>query len=397
MSLSAMPGKRLAVARVGDRINRPSHLATAPNRFQGWSELGEKRDMPGPLAGLRVVEFAALGPAPFGAMLLSDLGAEVLRIDRADAAWPQMPIVSRGRSGLTLDLKSDEGRARAMAAMDAADVAIEGLRPGVMERLGLGPDTACVRNDRLIYARMTGWGQDGPRAQAAGHDINYIGLTGLLAMLSPEGEAPRPPLNLLGDYAAGSLYLVIGILAALAERSRSGKGQMVDAAIVDGSVSLMAPILGMIAGGLMPADPNKGLLAGNAPYYRSYLCADGLAIAVGPLEPQFRRALTGAMGLDSDALNGEPVAAAQMLAKQFATQPREYWLAPLDSVDACATPIHDWQAARADPHLVARGVFGGDGPVPDPAVAPRFSRTPGAAQPDGDGAELLDRWIGQSR
>ncbi len=351
--------------------------------------------MTGPLAGLRVVEFAAIGPAPFGAMLLSDLGAEVLRIDRADAPWPQMPIVSRGRSALTLDLKSDADRVQAMAAMDAADVVIEGLRPGVMERLGLGPDTACARNERLIYARMTGWGQDGPRAQQAGHDINYIGLTGLLAMLSPAGEAPRPPLNLLGDYAAGSLYLVIGILAALNERSRSGRGQVVDAAIVDGSVSLMAPILGMIAGGFMPRDPSTGVLAGNAPYYRSYLCGDGRAIAVGPLEPQFRRALTDAMGLASDALNGDPAAAADMLAAQFATQPRDHWLEKLDPVDACATPIHGWQEARGDPHLVARGVFGGDGVVPDPAVAPRFSRTPGAPQHSGDGAALLDRWTGQ--
>lgn len=353
--------------------------------------------MPGPLAGLRVVEFAAIGPAPFGAMLLSDLGAEVLRIDRADAAWPQMPIVSRGRSGLMLDLKSDAGRAQAMAAIDAADIVIEGLRPGVMERLGLGPNIACVRNDRLIYARMTGWGQDGPRTQSAGHDINYIGLTGLLAMLNPAGEAPRPPLNLLGDYAAGSLYLVIGILAALVERASSGKGQVVDAAIVDGSVSLMAPILGMIAGGFMPADPSKGILAGNAPYYRSYLCADGLAIAVGPLEPQFRRALTDAMGLAPDALNGDPIAAADMLAAQFEGKPRDYWLEKLDPVDACATPVHGWQEARSDPHLIARGVFNGDGPVPDPAVAPRFSRTPGAAQPSGDGAALLDRWIDSSR
>ena len=349
--------------------------------------------MTGPLAGLRIVEFASIGPAPFGAMLLSDLGAEILRIDRADAAWPHMPIVSRGRAALTLDLKSNEGRAQALAAMDAADVAIEGLRPGVMERLGLGPDTACARNERLIYARMTGWGQDGPRAQQAGHDINYIGLTGLLAMLNPVGEAPRPPLNLLGDYAAGSLYLVIGILAALNERSRSGKGQVVDAAIVDGSVSLMAPILGMIAGGFMPGDPSKGVLAGNAPYYRSYLCADGLAIAVGPLEPQFRRALTDAMGLAPDALNGDPKAAADMLAAQFATQPRDQWLAKLDPVDACATPIHDWQEARADPHLIARGVFGGDGPVLDPAVAPRFSRTPGVVQEKGDGAAMLRRWM----
>lgn len=351
--------------------------------------------MTGPLAGLRVVEFAAIGPAPFGAMLLSDLGAQVLRIDRADAAWPQMPIVSRGRAGMTLDLKSAEGVAQALAAIDACDVLIEGLRPGVMERLGLGPDTACARNERLIYARMTGWGQDGPRAQTVGHDINYIGLTGLLAMLSPAGEAPRPPLNLLGDYAAGSLYLVIGILAALVERSRSGKGQVVDAAIVDGSVSLMAPILGMIAGGFMPNDPSKGVLAGDAPYYRSYLCADGLAIAVGPLEPQFRRALTDAMGLAPDALNGDPQTAADMLAAQFATQPREHWLAKLDTVDACATPVHGWREARTDPHLIARGVFGGDGPVPDPAVAPRFSRTPGAAQPSGDGAALLQRWMTQ--
>lgn len=353
--------------------------------------------MTGPLAGLRVVEFASIGPAPFGAMMLSDLGAEVLRIDRADAPWPHMPIVSRGRAGLTLDLKSDEGRARALAAMDAADIAIEGLRPGVMERLGLGPDTVCARNERLIYARMTGWGQDGPRAQQAGHDINYIGLTGLLAMLNPAGEAPRPPLNLLGDYAAGSLYLVIGILAALAERNGSGKGQVVDAAIVDGSVSLMAPILGMMAGGFMPVDPSTGVLAGNAPYYRSYLCADGQAIAVGPLEPQFRRALTDAMGLASDALDGDPVKAAEMLAARFATHPRDFWLEKLDPVDACATPVHRWQEARSDPHLVARGVFGGDGPVPDPAVAPRFSRTPGAAQPSGDGAALLDRWTGSSR
>ncbi len=344
----------------------------------------------GPLAGVRLVEFAAIGPAPFGVMLLADLGADVLRIGRADAEWPDVPVVSRGRATLTLDLKNPLDSAFAGRIAGTADVLVEGFRPGVMERLGLGPDVLLERNTRLIYGRMTGWGQEGPIAGKAGHDINYIGLTGMLAMLARNGEPPVAPQNLLGDYGGGGLYLALGIIAALYERERSGKGQVVDAAIVDGAVSMLAPILGMARTGLVPRDPGQGMLAGNKLYYRTYRCADGRDFAVGPLEPRFRRQFAAIIGVDPEILDDE--ANAQQIERIFASRDRGEWAAVFAEADCCATPVLDMEEAPDHPHLMSRSVFlqGADGPQPAPA--PRFSRTPGAIQPDGDGAERLRAW-----
>ncbi len=339
----------------------------------------------GPLKGLRVVEFAAIGPAPYGVMLLADLGAEVLRIERAGATWPDVPIVSRGRASITLDLKSESGRDAAIRLTKAADVIVEGFRPGVMERLGLGPDVLRDGHPGLIYARMTGWGQNGPLAQAAGHDLNYIGLTGMLTAITPPGETPTAPQNLLGDYGAGGAYLAIGILAALFERQRSGEGQVVDAAIVDGAVSMMAPILGMMAAGLLPAAPETGMLAGRGSCYRTYRCSDGRYLAVGSLEPQFQAVLADALGV-ADLSDGPALEAI------FAGRTRDAWVAFFDGKDCCVSPVLDGDEAQAHPHLVARGVFVSDDGLVQPAPAPRFSRTPGEVPANQSPEALLAAW-----
>ncbi len=348
--------------------------------------------MTGPLTGIRIVEFEGIGPAPFGAMLLGDLGAEILRIRRADAPWPDVPILTRGKSDLTLDLKVPDDQAVALEAMQNADVVIEGLRPGVMERLSLGPKDAHAVNPGLIYARMTGWGQTGPLAQRAGHDINYIAISGALAMLAPPGEAPTAPLNLLGDYAGGSLYMVVGILAALIERQQSGLGQVIDAAIIDGSASILAPILGMIAARLLHSNPAEGMLAGRAPYYRTYVCADGEAIAIGPLEPNFRRQLTDRLSIEPGGLDSDPLAASARLAALFLTRPRQDWLDMLADSDACASPVLPVADAALHPHLAERSTYVGIDSLLQPQVAPRFSRTPGAIRQRGDGDALLASW-----
>ena len=349
--------------------------------------------MSGPLTGLRVVEFAGIGPAPFGVMLLADMGADVVRIERAGQVWPDVPVVSRGRASVRLDLKQEAGLAVAREALRVADVLVEGFRPGVMERLGLGPEAAMRLNPRLIYARMTGWGQEGPLAQRAGHDLNYIGLVGLLAMLKVDGKRPNAPLNLLGDYGGGGLYLAFGVVCALLERERSGKGQVVDAAVVDGAASLMAPILGMVRAGLLPSDPAEGMLAGGAPYYRTYRCADGKDIAVGPLEAGFRKVLTDALDLEPGALDGEPQAAAARLEQVFAGRPRDAWAALFEGLDACVSPVLTVDEAAAHPHLEGRGSFEVRDGAPQPAPAPRLSRTPGAIQPSSaDGLDRLGAW-----
>jgi alpha-methylacyl-CoA racemase len=344
----------------------------------------------GPLSGLRVVEFEGIGPAPFAVMLLADLGAEILRIKRLGAHWPDVPIVTRGRATMILDLKSPDGRGAALDILAAADVAVEGFRPGAMARLGLGPAEALERNPRLIYARMTGWGQQGPLASSAGHDLNYVGLTGMLSMLASKGERPVAPHNLLGDYGGGSLYLVIGILAALLERERSGRGQVVDAAIVDGAVSMLAPIMGMVAAGLLPADPAEGMLAGHAPAYRTYACADGRFIAVAPLEPAFRRQLTDRLGLEPDALD-DP-ARSEALEALFASRTRDEWAAFFEGSDCCVTPVLDLDEAPDHPQLAGRASFVESEGLLQPAAAPRFSRTPGAVPRAEDPAALLQRW-----
>ncbi len=351
----------------------------------------------GPLAGLRVVEFASIGPGPHCAMLLSDLGADVLRITRPDGnGWPN-PIVDRGRAMLDLDIRTPEGRDRALAALDHADVLIEGLRPGVMERLGLGPEVCLARNPRLIYGRMTGWGQDGPLAKAAGHDINYIALTGALAAIGRSGETATPPLNLVGDFGGGSMYLAFGIMAALFERNTSGKGQVIDAAIVDGVSHMMTFFAGLLPGERMSLDRSRNVLGGAAPFYRCYMCADGREIAVGPIEPQFYQTFIGIIGASDDLLKAQRGVAdwpaqAEMLAAIFRQRTCAQWCALLEGTDACFAPVLDLSEAIAHPHMTARATYvEADGRV-QAAPAPRFSRTPGAIQPAADAATMLARW-----
>jgi len=351
--------------------------------------------MSGPLDAVRVVEFAGIGPAPFCAMLLADLGADVVRIDRAGEAATD-PVTSRGKTSLVLDLKSPAGAARALAAMDRADVLIEGFRPGVMERLGLGPDVALARNPRLIYGRMTGWGQTGPLAHAAGHDLAYIALTGALAAIGPANAPPPPPLNLIGDFGGGALYLALGIAAALFERERSGRGQVIDAAIVDGTASLMAIFSGLTATGRLSLDRERSLLGGAAPNYRCYECADGRYVAVAPLEPKFFAVLYERLGVVPPR-DASWDAEAQALARVFKRKTRDEWAALLEGTDACVAPVLALDEAPAHPHMHAREVYCDAGGVVQPAPAPRFSRTPGAVRhaapaPGDGGRETLTRW-----
>jgi len=343
----------------------------------------------GPLVGVRVVEFAGAGPGPFCAMLLSDLGADIVRIDRPDgfaglSAELTVDVPSRGRASLVLDLKAAADRDLALAAMAQADVVIEGFRPGVMERLGLGPDAALARNPRLVYGRVTGWGQTGPLSQTAGHDINYIALTGALAAIGGAAR-PRPPLNLVGDFGGGALYLAFGLVAALFERNRSGRGQVVEAAIVDGVASMMAVFSGMLA--VTPnalADGRLGL-AGDGANYRCYECADGRFVAVGAIEPKFRETLSQALDLDPgvDLLSTDPAVqakAVEALSAAFRTRPRDAWRDLLQDLDACVTPVLGLDEAPEHAHMRARGVYVTVDGVVQPAPSPRFSRTPGAVQ-----------------
>jgi len=354
-------------------------------------------DRAGPLAGLRVVEFASIGPGPHCAMLLSDLGAEVLRIDRPGGnGWPN-PIMDRGRATLTLDIRSEEGRAAAAEAATFADVLIEGFRPGVMERLGLGPDVLLAANPRLVYGRMTGWGQEGPLARVAGHDIDYIAITGALAAIGRPGEPAVPPLNLVGDFGGGSMFLAFGIMAALWERARSGRGQVVDAAIVDGVASMMGMFTGLATTGGISLERDANLLGGAAPYYRCYRCADGREIAVGPLEPPFWRLLCER--LDAPASLSQDEAdwpeTATWFERTFATQPAAHWLALFDGSDACVAPVLTAAEAPSHPHHIARQTYIMRDGLPHGAPAPRFSRTPGAIQAGTDGQNLVAAWRGQ--
>ena len=352
----------------------------------------------GPLAGLKVLEFAGIGPGPHAAMLLADLGAEVLRIQRPGGNGFPNPVVDRGRGELVLDLRADAGKARARELAASADVLIEGNRPGVMERLGLGPVELGAANPRLVYARMTGWGQDGPLAPTAGHDINYIALTGALAAMGRPGEPAAVPLNLVGDFGGGSLYLVVGVLAALWERERSGRGQVVDAAIIDGVSSLLTMFTGLIGSGLISLDRARNMLGGAAPFYRSYLCRDGKEVSVGAIEPQFFGTFLRRLGL-------EELAPAQhdqrrwgeisgRFAALFATQDRDHWAALFAGSDACVAPVLDVAEAMAHPHNVARGAYVERDGVMHCAPAPRLSRTPGTIRGTSDGAAMAAHWLG---
>jgi alpha-methylacyl-CoA racemase len=357
----------------------------------------------GPLAGTRIVEFAGIGPGPFACMLLGDMGAEVVRIERpgtpvADA----LDYVGRSRTSVVqLDLKDAGAKRDALELISRADALVEGFRPGVMERLGLGPDAALGANPKLVYGRMTGWGQDGPLALAAGHDLNYISLTGALAAMGQEGDPPPPPLNLVGDYGGGALYLVVGLLAALLEARRSGKGQVVDAAMCDGSASLMTHFFALHAQQRWTDRRMDNLLDGGAPFYRTYACADGKFVAVGPIESQFFSILREKLQLNDALFERQSDKSAwpamrTRLAAIFATKTRDEWVAVFDGSDGCVTPVLDLAEAPRHAHFEARGTFV-DLSGLQPAPAPRFSRTPSRIQNTpalqlSDTARVRQRW-----
>lgn len=361
----------------------------------------------GPLEGITVVEVAAIGPAPLGVMLLADLGADVIRVDRAaSVTTPGLEVTMRGlsrnRRSVAVDLKHRDGLDVLLRLVDRADVLVEGFRPGVAERLGFGPDACLGRNPRLVYGRMTGWGQDGPLAGRAGHDIDYLAIAGALHPIGYADEPPPPPLNLLADFGAGGTYLAVGVLSALLERERSGQGQVVDAAMVDGVASLTAFFHGMLAMGAWTTDRESNLLDGAAPYYRAYETADGGYVAVGALEPPFYAELLDRLGLDPDEWpQGDaarwPAQRAE-LARIFASRTRDEWEEVFAGSDACVAPVLDLEEARSHPHLEARGTFIDVGRTPQPAPAPRLSRTPGtvrtAAPAAGEHTDAICRELG---
>jgi crotonobetainyl-CoA:carnitine CoA-transferase CaiB-like acyl-CoA transferase len=337
----------------------------------------------GPLAGVRVVELAGLAPGPFGCMVLADLGADVVRVDRPSSPSPDGPV-QRGRRVTVLDLKSASGVAGLLRLADCADVLVEGYRPGVAERLGFGPSICLDRNPRLVYARMTGWGQDGPLAARAGHDIDYLAVSGALEPLGRADDRPYAPMNLLGDFGGGGMLLAVGVLAALLERERSGAGQVVDAAMVDGSALLTAFLHGMLGAGAWTEPRGRNLLDGGAPFYDTYRTADGGFMAVGALEPRFYAALLTGLGLDGEADLPDQYDRAgwpelrQRFADRFAQRSRAEWTVVFAEVDACVAPVLAPAEASQHPHNAARGTFVELGGIPQPAPAPRFSRTPAA-------------------
>lgn len=358
----------------------------------------------GPLTGVKVVEFAGIGPGPFACMLLSDMGADVVRIDRKGGrGGAKFDVTARGRRSVALDLKNAGDLATAQALIEKADVLVEGFRPGVMERLGLGPDEMIARNPRLVYGRMTGWGQDGPLAQAAGHDANYISITGALHAMGRADAVPAVPLNLVGDFGGGALYLAMGVCAALVEVSRSGKGQVIDTAITDCTASLMAMMYGMRAVGIWTDQRDSNLLDGGAPFYDVYQTKDGKFITIGSLEPQFYALLLEKAGLKDD-----PAFTAQMdrsqwpamtakLTQTIASKTRDEWSALMEGTDVCFAPVLPMGEAPSHPHNVARKAFLDLDGVVQPAPAPRFSRTPGEvqgppAQVGADTATVLADW-----
>ena len=339
----------------------------------------------GPLNGVRIVEFAGLGPGPFCGMLLSDLGADVVRIDRKDAR-PAAPhqVTHRGRKSVALDLKNKDAIALCLEMFERAEIVFEGFRPGVMERLGLGPDVALKRNPKLVYGRMTGWGQTGPLAQAAGHDINYIAITGALHAIGTR-ERPVPPLNLVGDFGGGSLYLALGLLAALTHARATGQGQVVDAAMCDGAASLMSYFYGFRAEGVHTAQRADNRIDGGAPFYDVYKCADGEWIALGSIEPQFYKLLREKAGLDDPAFDVQMDRARwpqlkEKMAQIIAAKSRAQWCAIMEGTDVCFAPVLEMAEAPSHPHNRERNAFVEIEGVVQPAPAPRFDCTPAAVQ-----------------
>ena len=354
----------------------------------------------GPLSGFRIVEFAGIGPGPMAAMLFADLGATVIRLDRLSPTDlgidkpVRYDLTLRGRPSVAIDLKQPSAVELALDLLADADAAIEGFRPGTMERLGLGPDTVLERNPRLVYGRMTGWGQTGPLAQAAGHDLNYLALTGALAAIGREGDKPTPPLNLVADMGGGALYLAFGMACALLEAKRSGRGQVVDAAMTDGAASLMTIFYGLHAAGLHSLERGRNLLDSGSPIYDTYECGDGHFVAIGPIERKFRLELLGKLGLPSDMRDGD---LRTTLPALFKTRTRAEWCTLLEGSDACFAPVLSMAEAPDHPHNQARRTFIEVDGVVQPAPAPRFGRTPpdipSAPQNLGEGTRTaLSEW-----
>ena len=351
----------------------------------------------GPLTGLKVVEFVGIGPGPHVAMLLADLGAEVVRIERP-GGQAMNPVVERARHRVEVNLKSEEGHQFILDATNHADVLVEGYRPGVMERLGLGPDRLLELNPRLVYARMTGWGQEGPLALAAGHDLNYIAITGALDAIGKKGEVPIPPQNLVGDFGGGSMYCAFGILAALYERMNSGKGQVVDAAIVDGVTSLMSFFFGQPPSAFRTTKRGMGLLGGAAHFYHCYECSDGKEVSVGAIEPQFYAELLQRADAPEELREGQMDpsnwdAYHDQLSALFKTKTQDEWCEILEGTDACFAPVVPLDEAREHPHMKAREAYVEHGGRWHTAPAPRFDRTPGKVRDSvQDGADVVKRW-----
>ena len=339
----------------------------------------------GPLSGIKVVEFAGIGPGPFCCMLLADMGAEVTRIDRADRVGkdvtePRFNTLLRNRKNIAIDLKSEAGRNLAMQLCEKADILIEGFRPGVMERLGLGPDDVFARNKALVFGRMTGWGQDGPMAQRAGHDINYIALSGALHAIGTRDSGPIPPLNLVGDFGGGALYLAMGVLAAYIEARQSGTGQVVDAAMVEGAASLFCSGYGVRASGVWKEERQSNMLDGGSHFYGTYETSDGEHVGIGPIEPQFYAEFIDKLGLDAASLPKQMDRDAwsdmrERVAAVFRTKTRDEWDQIFAESDACVAPVLRMSEAIEHPHNVARGSFVDIEGVVQPGAVPKFSRT----------------------
>ena len=365
--------------------------------------------MPGPLSGIKIIEIAGIGPGPFAAMLLSDMGAEVLRVDRAqavrggDPTKPPLDILNRGRKSIGVDLKNPDGVETVLRLVESADALIEGFRPGVTERLGIGPDACLARNPKLVYGRMTGWGQEGPMAMAAGHDINYIALAGALDPIGRAGQPPVPPLNLVGDFGGGAMFLAFGVVCAILESQRSGEGQVVDAAMVDGAATLMSMFHGFTAMGIWTEERGTNLLDTGAHFYDVYETADAKYVSIGSIEPQFYAELLRLTGLEGDAEfaaqhnRANWPALKVRLAEVFRTKTRDEWTAIMEGTDVCFAPVLSLSEAPKHPHMAERGTFTEVAGVVQPAPAPRFSRTPGeitrpAAHPGQHTTEALVDW-----
>ena len=368
----------------------------------------------GPLKGVKIVELAGIGPGPMCAMLLADLGATVLRIDRKEPSGLgikrplRFDLLLRNRKVIALDLKDPQAIELVLDLVANADGLIEGFRPGVTERLGLGPDACLARNPKLAYGRITGWGQEGPLSQFAGHDLNYIAITGVLNAIGRQGQLPSIPLNLIGDYAGGSLYLAMGMLAAIMHARAGGEGQVVDAAIVDGTASLATTFYGMHAAGMWRAERGTNITDSGSHFYDVYACADGQAITVGPIEHKFYRQLLTLLEIDESTLGPQLdrdnwPAARELFRLKFKTRTRHAWTALLEKTDVCFAPVLSWAEAPAHPHLKARGTFVEVDGVVQPAPAPRFSRTPPATPvppapaSHETAAEALAGWLAPER